>query len=84
MIKSNQVITIEEEHNMNDLVFTTEMLLMLLPLFAIQLGLSLYCIVKIVKEGVANLNKPAWILISLLVNLIGPITFLIVGRRKDL
>ena len=69
---------------MNDLVFTTEMLLMLLPLFAIQLGLSLYCIVKIVKEGVANLNKPAWILISLLVNLIGPITFLIVGRRKDL
>ena len=69
---------------MNDLVFTTEMLLMLLPLLAIQLGLALYYIVKIVKEGVANLNKPAWILISLLVNLIGPITFLIVGRRKDL
>ena len=69
---------------MNDLVFTTEMLLMLLPLLAIQLGLALYCIVKIVKEGVANLNKPAWILISLLVNLIGPITFLIVGRKKDI
>ena len=69
---------------MNDLVFTTEMLLMLLPLLAIQLGLALYCIVKIVKEGVANLSKTAWILISLLVNLIGPITFLIVGRKKDI
>ncbi len=57
-------------------------LLMVLPLAAIQLGLAIFCIVKIFREGVANLNKVAWTLICLILNLIGPILFLIVGRKK--
>ncbi|NLV48573.1 MAG: PLDc_N domain-containing protein [Clostridiaceae bacterium] len=68
---------------MTNMNITMETLIMILPLIALQLGLALYCIVKIVREGVSNLNKPLWILISLFVNLIGPITFLIVGRKKD-
>ena len=68
---------------MTGMNITMATLIMILPLIALQLGLALYCIVKIVREGVSNLNKPLWIVISLFVNLIGPITFLIVGRKKD-
>ncbi len=60
-----------------------EQILMLLPLLAINLGLTIVCIFRIVKEGVSNLNKTGWILIVAFTNLIGPIIFLIVGRKKD-
>ncbi len=66
---------------MMDLSIST-ILLMVLPLAAIQLGIAIFCIVKIFKEGVANLNKVVWTLICLILNLIGPILFLIVGRKK--
>ena len=62
---------------------TLQILAMLSPLVAIQLGLAIYCIVKILRQGTANLNKPLWILISALVNFVGPIAFLLFGRRKD-
>lgn len=65
-----------------DFTNISTILLMALPLAAIQLGLAIFCIVKIFKEGVANLNKVAWTLICLIINLIGPIVFLIVGRKK--
>jgi hypothetical protein len=64
-------------------IITMELIIMLIPILLIQMGLVIFCLVKILKEGVANLNKPLWILIVLLINLIGPIVFLIVGRRKD-
>lgn len=67
---------------MNGFELTTEMILMLLPVIAIQLGLAVYCIVKIFKEGVANLNKWFWLAICLFVNLLGPMLFLLIGRRK--
>lgn len=68
---------------MNTIELTGEMLIMLLPLIAIQLGLIIYCVTKILKEGVENLNKWAWIAICVFLNLIGPIIFLIVGRKRD-
>lgn len=67
---------------MNEFVLTTEIVLMLLPLVAIQFGLAIYCAVKIFKEGVQNLNRWAWLAICVFANLIGPIIFLIVGRKK--
>lgn len=60
-----------------------EYLLLLLPVVVIQYGLAIFCIVKILREGVANLNKLAWVLICLFVNLIGPVIFLIVGRKRE-
>jgi hypothetical protein len=63
--------------------FSMDILLLVLPLVVLQLGLAIFCIVKIFKEGVQNLNKVAWTLICLFCNLIGPIVFLIVGRRKE-
>lgn len=59
-----------------------EIILMLLPLVAIQFGLAIYCAVKIFKEGVQNLNRWIWLAICVFANLIGPIIFLIVGRKK--
>lgn len=67
---------------MFDFGISQDMLLMLLPLVLLQLGLALFCIIKILREGVENLNKPAWILICLFFNLLGPVIFLIAGRKK--
>lgn len=58
-------------------------LVLLLPLLGIQLGLMIFCIVKIVKEGVGNLTKTAWLIIVIVINLFGPILYLIVGRKRD-
>jgi hypothetical protein len=49
----------------------------------VQVGLFIYCATRIYKEGVENLKGWIWILICLLVNLIGPIIFLIVGRKRE-
>ncbi len=67
---------------MNGFVFTKELILMLLPLVAIQLGLAIYCALKIFREGVQNLNKWLWLVICVFVNLLGPMLFLIIGRKK--
>ncbi len=68
---------------MNGFAFTTDLMLMLLPLVIIQVGLAIYCALKIFKEGVENLNKWAWLAICLFINLLGPITFMIIGRKKE-
>ena len=66
-----------------NLELTKDVILMLLPLVALQLGMAIYCVVKIFTEGVENLNKWAWLAICVLGSLIGPIIFLIVGRKKE-
>jgi hypothetical protein len=63
---------------------TPQLLSLLIPLFIIQLFLVVFCIRKIIKEGVANLNKWAWISIVIVGNITGSIIFLIVGRRRDI
>jgi hypothetical protein len=42
---------------MNEFVITKDMLLILSPLILLQLGLAVYCGVKIFREGVQNLNR---------------------------
>jgi uncharacterized membrane protein len=68
---------------MNEFVLTKEMLLILSPLILLQLSLAIYCGIKIYSEGVQNLNKWAWFLICLFVNVIGPVLFLLLGRKKE-
>ncbi len=60
-----------------------ENLMYLLPLLVLQLSLMIFCIVKIVKEGVGNLTKTAWIIIVIVINLFGSVLYLLVGRKKD-
>lgn len=69
---------------MFDNLLSTEALVAIIPLFLIQFSLVVYCVVNIFKYGVANLNKLVWIVIVIFVNLLGPIIYLMVGRRKDI
>jgi hypothetical protein len=68
---------------MFDGIGTAQAIAMLSPLIALQLGLAIFCAVKILREGTKNLNKAVWLLIAVFVNLIGPIAFLFFGRKKD-
>lgn len=64
-------------------LFTTQILLMIIPLIVIQLGLMIFALIKLSKEGVQNLTTLAWVLIIIFVNMIGPILYLTIGRKKD-
>lgn len=68
---------------MNEFVLTKDVLLILSPLILLQHSLVIYCGIKIFREGVQNLNKWAWFLICLFVNVIGPVLFLLMGRKKE-
>ena len=59
----------------------SEILRIAFPLIVFQLALQIGCVISIVRRGVKNLNKPAWIAIVLLTNILGPIAFLIWGRK---
>jgi hypothetical protein len=60
-----------------------EYILLIIPLVLLELSLKIFCLVKLFKEGSANLSKGLWLVIILLVNFFGPILFLTVGRRRD-
>lgn len=59
--------------------------LALLPIIIIQICLLVYALVDIVKpeRQVKGGNKTVWILIIALVNLIGPILYLTIGREGE-
>lgn len=63
--------------NMNSM----EILKLFTPIIIFQVGLLIYCIIDILRKGVRNLNKPLWIAI-LFINMIGPIAYLILGRKR--
>ncbi len=56
----------------------------LIPLFLLQLGLMVFALVDVIKrKKVKGGNKVVWILIIVLINLIGPIIYLAIGRKED-
>lgn len=66
------------------LLILIDIILLFIPLIIVQIVLSIYCIHIILSEGVDNFNKLSWSLICIFVNIIGPISFLIIGRKKEL
>lgn len=64
-------------------MLTKELIIMLIPLLVLQLSLMIYCILKILKEGVSMGSKNLWLLIVIALNLIGPLLYLLVGRNKN-
>ncbi len=68
---------------MNEFVLTKETLLILSPLVFLQVSLAVYCGIKIFGEGVQNLSRWAWFFICLFVGAIGPVLFLLIGRKKE-
>ena len=63
---------------------TTSLALILLPLVLIELGLVVFSLVDLFKpeRRVVGNNKLIWALIIVLVGTIGPIVYLLAGRKQ--
>ena len=56
----------------------------LIPLFVIQFGLMIAALVHIFRHDTYKTgNRALWVCICLLVNIIGPVLYFIVGRSED-
>jgi hypothetical protein len=60
------------------------LILFLIPLFLLQLALLVIAILDLVKrEHVTGGNKLVWALVIIFINVIGPIVYLIAGRKDS-
>lgn len=64
---------------------STSLLLILLPLVVIELGLVVFSLVDLFKpeRRVIGDNKLVWALVIVLVGTIGPIVYLLAGRKQN-
>lgn len=57
---------------------------LLIPFLIIEIGLLVIALVDLVRrEQVRHLPKWAWAVIIILINFIGPIAYLLLGREED-
>lgn len=62
----------------------TDLLIIFWPLLAFQLLLAVWAIIDLIRrKTVKTLPKWAWALIILLVNIFGPIIYLVLGRGEE-
>ena len=66
-----------------DGISTLQLLIMLIPIFIVQFCLIVYAILQLNKYGVKNFTKTTWLIIIILINTIGPILYLLIGRNSD-
>jgi hypothetical protein len=64
---------------------STSMLLILLPLVVIEVGLVVFSLVDLFKTDrrVVGGNKLVWALVIVLIGTIGPIVYLLAGRKQN-
>ena len=64
---------------------STSLLLILLPLVVIELGLVAFSLVDLFKpeRHVVGNNKLIWALVIVLVGTIGPVVYLLAGRKQN-
>ena len=71
-----------------DMNFIITEILRLLPFFIpiiiIQYGLMIFALVQLFRNEAAYLPKWGWALIIIFINIIGPVVFLIVGKKKEI
>lgn len=71
-----------------DINFIITEILRLLPFFIpiiiIQYGLMIFALVQLFKNEAAYLPKWGWALIIIFINIIGPVVFLIIGKKKEI
>lgn len=61
-----------------------EILPLLIPLFALQLGMQIYALVDLAKrKRVRYGNKLIWVLVIMFFNLIGPIVYFVLRGDAD-
>lgn len=54
----------------------------LIPIFLIQLALMIFALVDLTRRECTRGPKWIWLLIIVLVNIIGPVVYLLVGREE--
>ena len=61
-----------------------EYLLFIIPLAALQLGLMIAALVSIFKHKEYKTgNRALWVVITLLVSMVGPILYFVLGKEED-
>jgi glucose uptake protein GlcU len=61
--------------------FWQEMIPFLIPIIVIQLGLTIYALVDLVRRERTKGPKWVWALVILFISTIGPIAYLVAGRE---
>ena len=61
----------------------SKILPLLVPLLIIQLVLMVVAIVDLIRRPETRGPKWVWVLVILFVNMIGPIIYLVVGRKEE-
>jgi hypothetical protein len=57
---------------------------LLIPLVVIQLGLAAAALIHIFKHDTYKIgNRAVWIIVSLCVNIIGPVLYFVLGRGEE-
>ena len=56
---------------------------LLIPIILLELGLMVFALIDLSKRTATRGPRWAWILVIVLVNLIGPIAYLLFGRQDD-
>jgi hypothetical protein len=67
----------------SDLQELTRLIPLLIPLVVIQLGLMIVALWDLMKREQTRGPRWLWVLVIVLVNLIGPIVYLVVGRQEE-
>lgn len=60
-----------------------ELVKLLAPLIILELCLKIFCFYRLYKDKVKFLPKYIWIVIILFVNTLGPLFYLLIGRKTD-
>jgi hypothetical protein len=57
----------------------------LIPIILLQLGLMVFALVDLLRRADKEVKGPrwAWAFIVILVNIIGPIAYFLIGRREE-
>ncbi len=66
-----------------DLDFIISLLPFLIPLAILEWGLMVWALIDVAKRKYVKGNKVAWILIIVLIGIIGPIVYFLLGRRDE-
>jgi hypothetical protein len=57
----------------------------LVPLFLLEIGLLVFALIDIIRrKKVTGGSKIVWIVIIVLIEIIGPIIYLMVGRKEEI
>lgn len=60
----------------------TRLILLALPVLAIQLGLMVYALVDLARRERVKGDRWIWVVVIVLVGIIGPIVYFVAGREE--